>query len=1013
MQQNEIPLLSKLGIRFHAKSIRITPELLLLLFPVIIAIILISPELLGSRLLPSGEFQSSLDYFRIITGYDHSWRDSAGFGFANYWILTEGGFPYLFVYSPSMYWFFFLFASISQLFFYSPLLLFLYVVWLLFFVGSFLMIRCYWPAPSLSQVIAAFVVGTLYIFNPYMLDLSTGTMSYLSHALLLVAISLYLNAAQAVERKDRSNKILPILFFFVLALWYLSSLGSTFVPFFLLLILIHSILVLIHNHFEGATIRFLFCIGGIGIGVFFLANVHWILPRWLYPRGPLLGDIIFPQPIPHQWDQVVTLGFTGSDSIFRWAYLLTSLAGFVLTRRRATLGLVCVLLVGIFLGKGVAQPLPEINSWIHQNVPFFGALRSTDRYWAFVLFAYAYGIGGLVTWLLSKPKRDSFAHTLTRGGLVCCLPILFILMNKPFVNGNMAGRVFAVTLPPEYRQVDSMVSGKSGSRFLYLPDEPSFDSATFQSISKSYSWSPPTGVAIESSQENPLVSLAFSRVPQAHASRYMTSTPDRLKWYLQHRGQNNRELSQLLFGKLNIGDVVLDNLVREDSESFRNLQRARLWLEKTIGTTPRMSLGGLQIYDVGSAPQHLVFGAPVYVLGDMNAFETIANREPVLANRPWVFLHQNQSLLRTAFPSNRPEILIVDKSLTDLTAEMLPEESFIPLGKFARYYNSPAEWHPAYIWLYNLTDYHGVDFRKDAIAAHGKTRLDLSIALDSQSYVLAAHVLFNRVDDPQTPPPTTIEFSLDGQRISEIETGTSDFSGFLWVAMPLERFASGSRQLSIQNTGNGFGMVDGLAVMPREQWEDAQRRALSLVGKGKNVFYFDKGFLDHYEKWACLQVDCRSDLWTDRFGWGFQVVGRLPADGGERLELGGNTYIARTVGERVVVAAENYSADEEAKSQGPEAIQYEKIDAAHYRVRLNAKDDGVLVFRESYDPYWNADNRHPIVTDYYANGFYFPKGEYTLELYHEPDTVYRLALVFVTTVPVVLIGAIVVLARRR
>jgi hypothetical protein len=76
-------------------------------------------------------------------------------------------------------------------------------------------------------------------------------------------------------------------------------------------------------------------------------------------------------------------------------------------------------------------------------------------------------------------------------------------------------------------------------------------------------------------------------------------------------------------------------------------------------------------------------------------------------------------------------------------------------------------------------------------------------------------------------------------------------------------------------------------------------------------------------------------------------------------------------------------------------ITTERVNAAEYRVHLEAPYPGVLVFREAFSPYWDANGRRPIQTDYYANGYLFDQGTYDFTLHHLPDTTYRLGLAIV------------------
>lgn len=1165
----------KLAGRIGAILRHFPTETLLFVFPAILILFLIRLDLLTSRLLISGEFPSSLDYGRIAALYAHSWNDSFGLGFANYRLMTEGGAPEFF-YSPMSHWLFHLWAALVEKIVFSPLLFYLYIVWFLFFLGAYLLSRACWIAPRLTHVLIALVTGLLYGVNPQMLNLITSGMSPLSEALILIVIALYLLLLKPIHvNTNRIWLLQPYLWcVFVGILWCFASIGIIYYPFLAVALALLSAVHLAQTKFQRPALIIHALLWVVVIVVFFFGNAHWLISRILFSEGQLFGGVTFPEPIAYPIDQGLTLGFLSQDSPrlsvsglrleLRWLYLALALLGIALTRRREAILFLLLLVLGAFLGKGTSQPWPEINRWLHQSLPFADMLRSSYRYWSFILLSYAYGLGALVWWL-SQVRGPVALSRIVRLGCPIGLSVLLVGLSGAFFTGDLRGKLFDVSLPAEYFELSSQLSPPApGARLLYLPDD-------LQSIAWDYTWSPDKERIYGSIQRSPLTSLLFPRIPQANSNIYKTDVASRLSWYLLHAGFTSTPLLQTLLAKLDIAYVALDTFIKPGTPAGQKLENKRHWLD--ANSLVRRSLGdvkGLLLYDAGQPSSHVAFGRPIYVLGDLNAFKTLAEAAPNLVRRPLLFLHQNRPLWRDQ-PFTGQDLVIIDMDLTDLSAELISERYHVRLNDLVRFNNSPHTWRKATFWDPGLIDHDGADFRKDPIYAQDQADLDVPIELGEGPYIVLIHVLYNRPDHPIWPASPTLELHWNGLLWTTLNilkggTWTTQSAGFRWVTLGEINPGPGRHMLTLRNPTTGrVSAVDGLIVVPKHQWEEARRRAMDWVRNNHTVFYYTPGFLvsRYWPKVAIAlrgrplarsnfldnifkyETDFDDPLWSNyaelRGDWfttalqhygnvlatgglpgiyqldyrltstdplqslqvqwdtlwlnpnrrlrlyvlgdvGWQQVGddritdKHPdsadvsalvrdkrqvqvrveiedRDGSEHrvflthvsfkgaiaiksaqyaLDLGmtGLVYLGTATFPKLTIAGREYAgtrlsndtitlrpvgvvAGPLVSASSEVVIHYKKLDSSHYRVHLEAPSDGLLVFRESYNPYWDAGGRRPLITDYYANGYFFPAGTYDFMLQHQPDTVYRLSLTFVTLMPVLMFGIALVLARKE
>ena len=1010
-----------------------------------LVLILIRVDLLSTRLLIAGEFPSTLDYGRLVPQMLHSWNDSFDLGFANYMFRDEASYPVFFHYSPIWLWHLFLGAAVVDWFFFSPLLVYLYVVWTLFFVGGYLFSRALWLTSRLGHVAVGTAIALLHALGPPILGALASANLYLAYALALILFALYLHSLSALSRvPDRGRSVaraalVPLLAFAAVAS-VLASLGINLYPFVGLGLVIFAVAHIGITGLARRPIMVHLALLLVFAVVFLVSNIYLFGPRALFPEGPVFGDVSYPYPKAYGIAEVLTLGagglagsprfsLFGGHVLVAWLIPFLALAGALLERGRRSVSFWVLLGTGLFLMKGSAPPLAGVNQWLHESIPHFDLFGPTYRFWPLILWAYAFGIGALIIYLSSLSTRglgrflttivsDSVLHVRARrrvSALGTPLPAWLPLwvsavlvgalvgwVSAPYFTGDIAGSIYSLQLPDDYTRWVRRAENTDdfGGRTLYLPW--TYD----QTTNSDFEWSPDEGSVYPNIHVSPFDSLLIGDYPLANGNIYKRGPSSRVLSYLLYRGFTDRSLFESLVERLDIDRVVVDTYANADETPVfdepygedwltRNSLPNRIrWLEES-GTFRSTASNGerLLTFENTSSPEHFDFGRPLYVFGDLNSYQILGELAPHLTTRPFVFLDQNPMVLTQLVSGaiRGSDIAVVNMSLTDIAASLVPEAAHLDPADYARFGAPEAPvWRTPEPFHTGLIDIDGLTFTKKVVSAHSPYDLEIPVELNanqqagstSNRYVLLMRLLYNRQDHPFWPGEVDIEVLIDGLPRTVVdasitEVGSQYFAGLRWVSVEFQA-PPGRHRLTLRHPSQpGVTVVGDLAIVDEEEWAAAMVNARSLLALNSVHFFATQSYLA-------------------TFG---EVAVNLPVD-----ELSDYSEFVLPSGARAILPVAALQSKEYSETE-PATVFYEKLTPARYRVRLEAPTEGILVFRESFSPYWVAGDLKPMVVDFYANGYFVPAGSYEFIVQHMPEALYQGTLLLATLVPLVLLTA--------
>lgn len=469
--------------------VNLNPLLLRRLLPFLtIAIIAISLEAfllrnIGNWDYPlSGEYLTSPFHSEILKRSLNIWDEYFGLGFSNL-LNSQGAAQYAAAYSGAM-WVSgnvlnTLFQQIGPAYFINQSAsLFLLIIGIYLILANFRSAsRSVGMVVLLSVALAIIIHSTDFIINM----VGLGGKFPAGLGLLLITFNQYRRLSRfGFQRIYPVSNLIPL----VLSLASLLLIAN---PYFLALVLLIGIQwvvgylggdgnknkIFIHYaKILTASILLMFLVYGYVIApvLFSTANalMSGVVGRHDSPMQYLLIDLLrfFNKPTSDH------LGGAGTWMQFGLAFLGITLAlSSHKMRRWARVDLICIV-VFLFLAKGSAPPFPEVNHWIHANIPFMRLMGSGYPYFGviYVLFIYylIYGVGRVFA-VAKKllPRAGIYIAWL----VIIAAVILAIFRNDAYLSGDFGGRVQSIEYPSEYYAFKKIAEKDMQlGRAYYFPD---------------------------------------------------------------------------------------------------------------------------------------------------------------------------------------------------------------------------------------------------------------------------------------------------------------------------------------------------------------------------------------------------------------------------------------------------------------------------------------------------------------------------------------------------------------
>jgi hypothetical protein len=426
----------------------------------------------------SGEFFNSPFNGEIMRRSLNIWDEHFGLGFSNL-LNGPGEAPYANVYSGAMWVSSNVLNSLFQ--WAGATYFFNYAVSFFLFSVSIYLVLCNFRVTQdrIKLVVLSLAIAIVIQSTDFFIDMAGYANRFLAgQSLILIALIQYRNL---LNRSNDLSNFLPIAL-------CLSTLLLVFSSYYLALLLFFCFQGLIEFLWaDGKRIKIvIFYAKLIGLSVVLILLIYGyvIIPPLLSQTNLLMSGPVGRHDSPMMYQLIDLLSFFNKSTtdhfglIGSWLLSILAFLGIILAtctkimRRRACIDTI-TLIMFLFLAKGSAYPFPEVNHWLHVNIPFLRLMGSGYAYfgvvYALLIFYFIYGISRSISFGKIYLTRLALNIVYVMTAIVL---LIVVFRNDAYLSGDFGGRVQSIEYPEEYYAFKKVAENNMQvGRAYYFPDE--------------------------------------------------------------------------------------------------------------------------------------------------------------------------------------------------------------------------------------------------------------------------------------------------------------------------------------------------------------------------------------------------------------------------------------------------------------------------------------------------------------------------------------------------------------
>lgn len=468
----------------------------------------------------------------------------------------------------------------------------------------------------------------------------------------------------------------------------------------------------------------------------------------------------------------------------------------------------CFLLFA-FIAKGGSEPFGGLYDWVTSELPLGIAFRDSSKFFApLILFA-----GILIGLTLEYLRKCLNEKNLIASFIMVVVYSYLLFLVSPALFGQLNGVLSGKNFPESFNNLHSkLLQDLNFYRTLWFPEAHPL---------KFYTNRHPTVEANLLVDERPFASLnvgIFDRFNFVHDSQF-------LDWF------DLLGIKYLIFTG-NQRQTILDEGQKKDWNDLLELVGNSKGLEKIDwGTT-------FPIYKIPEVkPKIFAVDKLIVVIGGDDIYGKLkkADLNFSVGNQGFIFLEDGKSDPRS-LERIAPESAILvfnNKAETDLTMSFLRRFFVSPLGA-TKGISGPSRWalrsSSEYLrWKYELL-VNGVDMKEfdydKGIAFSSvpgeRIYFNLNVPEDGE-YIFAVRVLTKNKDElleANLSYGISVPFNMQGQ--------------FEWYWQEATFLKKGTKRVAFKNV-SGFHALNTLALIPKKDWDNAQKTSRELIGRFQTV----------------------------------------------------------------------------------------------------------------------------------------------------------------------------------
>lgn len=332
-------------------------------------------------------------------------------------------------------------------------LLFMWPIAIIGPIGSFLLIK-----KIIHSDIGAFVGAFLFSFNTYFLSAYQNGHLSLMIAYILSPIFIFLFLEAFEKRKIVYLIITGLVGFIISAYDFRIFYSVVWIAFFYFLFDLF-----IHHNYSYRKIIQNFFIFLIPILIVLLLNLYWLYPFFFHQsnyyieaieRGvmknnfTILNSLALNYPLRY-------LGMGNFDfrnvPVYFWAIPIFGFLGLFLNRKnKKILFFGFLTLLGVLLGKQIANPFPNFYYWLFDHVPGFNGFREASKHYFIIAIGYSVLIGSFIGWIWKEWNEKNKFKVYLKYFILFCIIFLSIWNTRLIINGKLGSIFVPKQIPEDY-----------------------------------------------------------------------------------------------------------------------------------------------------------------------------------------------------------------------------------------------------------------------------------------------------------------------------------------------------------------------------------------------------------------------------------------------------------------------------------------------------------------------------------------------------------------------------------
>jgi hypothetical protein len=476
-----------------------------------------------------------------------------------------------------------------------------------------------------------------------------------------------------------------------------------------------------------------------------------------------------------------------------------------------------ILIIYIFLAKGLNEPLKDLSIFLFESLPILHAFRDPTKFVAFIVFLYAWILP--IGLLVGKDYLKNL-HRIAYYGLTIGFLVLLTIVNTRFFSGDFEKAMYKVSIPTEYIETQQYLKKASGG-VIYAP---------FESTMIDFTWY--KNMVIPSSHFTPFHLYLPLSVPiyNGYINDYSNTYSQRYMEYVQSIDDIEQQL--LMFQKIGVEYIIVDSNITPNSPNYSKVIIYKSKLSGSTNVLLEKKFNNIEIYKLAKYQnnQMTAWMNPIYTISDLSIYDKLFVINPDLMLQPVVFLNQPGVLTKVNLSGSK--LFLNNRTVEDLLGDLLIDTYQVDVLNQLSYKPDTTGWINYESLKTAVNDslhYFALDFMsKQMIASEGPGTDSWTLHRNPGRYVFMVRPLYGTTY--KNKPFGNFSITLGDQHFNLDLTDSQ--IGLHWRVLGTVHVEQDS-ELTLHKENNGLALLDGILLIPEESFNQEKNKLDSVLNNSE------------------------------------------------------------------------------------------------------------------------------------------------------------------------------------